>query len=175
MVSPWAFVYMSKFSSRFWIYSELTVTNLYVFSCRFINYWKAWHHSSSRTPHYTYTHTWPQVLLKIITVIFTAECRAGGLSKVCYTNKMHQDPLKQLQEKRSLLSIKRPDRKHFMKEVRIVVPIAQMLIAAWRCAAISSRNPARLLSAVAGRITYILQLDLALCHTLRLCHHAGSI
>lgn len=35
-----------------------------------------------------------------------------------------------IKNKKSLLSIKRPDRKHFMKEVRIVVPIAQMLIAA---------------------------------------------
>lgn len=33
-------------------------------------------------------------------------------------------------KKKSLLSIKRPDRKDFMKEVRIVVAIAQMLIAA---------------------------------------------
>lgn len=37
---------------------------------------------------------------------------------------------KKNKNKKSLLSIKRPDRKHFMKEVRIVVPIAQMLIAA---------------------------------------------
>lgn len=96
VVFPWASVYMSQFSSRFWIYSELTVTNVYVFLCRFINYWKARHHWNSRNPNYTYRHIWPQVLLETITAISTAECRAGGLSKVCYMNKMYQDPLKQL-------------------------------------------------------------------------------
>lgn len=48
-----------------------------------------------KDPHFTYKpYISVQILSETITIISPGGCRAKGLSKVCYMNKMYQNPLK---------------------------------------------------------------------------------